>query len=345
MKLLVYVPLLTPRIKYVFSFIFNDILKTEIGFSVNIREFVQSELPKFCYAAQPIGGELFFKSTGLLLEHKIAEQEIKTTTFGDATVPFAVQKSALPFDVFAASFYFLSRYEEYLASGNQKSMPYPAESSLQYHLGLLELPVIDGWALILKNMLLKQFPTLSFNNKQFLFKPLYSVYPPAKNSRRNIFANAVDYLRSFVQNETSKHTEKLTAIRQAIDGLQAHNPAESSALLIPSADHRHYFDTAMLMPKSYLKQTKSNSGNDYSMYYKNQPGFRAGTCSPFAWYDLQLDKKTRLIVHPVATTDMALLHNKSTEALLLQLNELLDHVKLVNGHFYFLSLYHDIRPQ
>lgn len=345
MKLLAYVPLLTPRIKYIFNFIFNDILKTEIGFTVNIKEFADSSLPKFCYAAQPIGGELFFRSTNLLLEHKISEQDIKTSIFGELKVPFAVQKSTLPFDVFAASFYFLSRYEEYLSPYSQKGLAYEAENSLQYQFGLLKLPVIDNWALLLKNILLKQFPALPFGYKHFSFEHLHAVYPEARNNSRNLFASAFGYFRSMLQKESAKHAEKIAGIRQLSNILQADNPQKNSIRFIPSADQQHHFDTTLLMPKSYVKQTKNNTTNDYSMYYTVQPGFRAGTCSPFPWYDLQLDKKTQLTVHPIAATDQALLRNKSTAALLSELHELLDHVKLVNGHFYLLSLGNDIRPQ
>jgi hypothetical protein len=339
MKLLVYVPLLTPRIKYIFHFIFHDVLKTEIGFSVNIREFVQSSLPKFCYASQPISGELFFKSTGLLLSHKITEQDISTTVFGDMKVPFSVQKSALPFDVFAASFYFLSRYEEYLSPKNQ---PYSPESSLQYQLDLLKLPVIDDWALLLKNILSSQFPSLRFGSSEFSFNPLQAAYPPAKDQHQGLIAKTMGYLKTLAFKGSAKHTEMLATIQQVI---QSATSPENAGATIPSPDGKNHFATALQMPKTYVKQTKNNTPNDYSMFYPQQPGFRAGTCSPFPWYDLQLDKSTQLLVHPVATTDLALMHNKNPEALLLQFNELLAQVKLVNGHFYFLALSHDIRPQ
>lgn len=344
MELLVYVPLLTPRIKYIFSFIFNEVLKTEIAFTVNIREFVAADQPKFCYAAQPIGGELFFKSSNLLLEHRIKEQDIITDTFGEFKVPFAVQKSTLPFDVFAASFYFLSRYEEYLALDSHKDRPYTAASSLQYQLGLLSIPVIDAWALILKNILLKHFPSLSFNHKEFSFHSLYSGYPQDKNNNNSLLNTAMGYFRSFIRPESLKLADKRDYLDQVILSLQAESSETNGKHIIPSSDQQHYFHPAMQMPKSYLRQTKHSIANDYSMFYKEQPGFRAGTCSPFAWYDLQLNKMTQLMVHPVAATDQALLLNKSTDGLLLQLNELLDPVKLVNGHFYFLSLGNDIRP-
>ena len=341
MKLLIYVPLLTPRIKYIFNFIFNDVLRTEVGFSVNIEEFVHSALPKFCYASQPISGELFFKSTELLLQHKITPQQIRTASFGDTKVPFAVEKSALPFDVFAASFYFLSRYEEYLPD-HQKSKPYPAEQSLQYKLGLLKLPVIDGWALLLKNILLKQFPTLSFSPRTFSFNPVYSLSPLKTKDNSNLISTTLSYFKSLIHKITSNNQEKLTGIHQLIAKMQQDGFIQNGQIFIPSTSGGHHLDAAMELPSSYIKLAKNNSGEDYSMHYSYHPGFRAGTCTPFQWYDLQLEKVTRLKVNPVAATDEALLNNKSTDALLLELNELLDSVKLVNGHFYFLSLCNDI---
>ncbi|SMC74093.1 DUF7033 domain-containing protein [Pedobacter africanus] len=339
MKLLIYVPLLTPRIKYIFNFIFHDILKTEVGFSVSIEEFVQSTLPKFCYAPQPIGGELFFKSAQLLLEHKITAQQIRTTRFGDHKVPFAVEKSTLPFDVFAASFYFLSRYEEYLPPAQDNNLYAPLQS-LQYHAGLLKLPVIDGWALLLKNILLKHFPELSFGSREFSFNPVYAL--PAKTKALSPIARMAGYFRSMIRRVTTNDQEKLACVHQLIVQMQQEGSIKTAQVFISPANSAAHFDAQLLLPKSYIRLIKNNTGNDYSMYYSNQPGFRAGTCSPFLWYDLQLEQTTRLIIHPVAATDLALLNNKTTEALLLQLNELLDSVKLVNGHFYFLSLYNDI---
>jgi hypothetical protein len=344
MKLLVYVPLLTPRIKYIFNFIFNDVLKTEVGFSVNIQEFVQSGLPKFCYAPQPIGGELFFKSTNLLTEHKISPQQISTTTFGEIKVPFAVEKSTLPFDVFAASFYFLSRYEEYLLYENPNSNLYPATASLQYKLDLLKLPVVDGWALILKNILLKHFPGLSFGSKQFSFNLVQSS-PTAKAGNQNLIITAIGYLKSLIDNKKTKNEEKLDAIRQVMAEMKRYGLMETMQVSIPSPDGQHRTDPEMRIPKSYVKLIKNSVENDYSMHYNDHSGFRAGTCTSFPWYDLQIEKKTRLLVHPVAATDQALIQHKSSAELLLQINELLDSVKLVNGHFYFLSLCDDIRTQ
>ena len=342
MKLLIYVPILSPRIKYIFSFIFNDVLRTEIDFTVDAAEFVQSALPKFSYAEQPLGNELFFKSTALLFEHKIVARQIQTIGFGEMKVPFPVTSSELPFDVFAASFYFLSRYEEYVHANQSADSSYPFGNSLQYHLNLLELPVIDGWALLLKNILLKHFPVLSFEHKTFSFLPLHLLDQPEKSAGKPFIHKVGTFLRNFIKNTMHIRRDKPAAIKQFLIAMQNEGVAQNASLLIPREKTDGHFFPELQIPKSYVSLTRNKAENDYSMYYSGYPGFRAGTCTPFYWYDLQLEKKTQLLLHPVATTDTSLLNNKTAEVLLLKLNELINSVKLVNGNFYFLSLRHDI---
>jgi hypothetical protein len=342
MKLLIYVPIISPRIKYIFSFIFNDILRAEIDFTINKVEFLQSNLPKISYAEQPVGNELFFKSKHLLFEHKILAQQIKITDFGEMKVPFSVSKSTLPFDIFAASFYFLSRHEEYIYHERKNGEPYPFKDSLQYQLELLKTPIIDNWALILKNILLKHFPHLAFGAKQFSFKPIF-INHSHKNTKRNFITNTTTYIKTLIDNKLHAKKDKVAAIKHIIN----HNNdfVEVPAVNGIGVHNNQHFIAQLQIPKSYIKLMKNIVKSDYSMCYPDFSGFRAGTCTSFYWYDLQLEKKTRLLLHPVVTTDLNLLKNKTPEALLLQMNELISGTKLVNGDLYFLSLSNDIRPQ
>lgn len=342
MKLLIYVPLISPRIKYIFGFIFNDILRTEIDFTINKEEFLQSNLPKMSYSEQPIGNELFFKSKHLLFEHKILAQQIRTTDFGEMKVPFSVSKSTLPFDVFTASFYFLSRYEEYMHHEKKNSESYTFKDSLQYQLKLLKIPIIDNWALILKNILLKRFPDLTFGIKQFSFKAMF-INHLQKKQKKNFIINTTTYIKAVISNRLHSKKDKIKAVKQIIN----HNNGFSHMLSdndISLNNNQHLIAQSQI-PKSYIKLIKHTVTSDYSMFYPDFSGFRAGTCTSFYWYDLQLEKKTRLLLHPVAATDLNLLKNKTPEALLLQMNEIVSSAKLVNGDLYFLSLSNDIQPQ
>ncbi|MNI52352.1 hypothetical protein D3C73_1071240 [compost metagenome] len=69
------------------------------------------------------------------------------------------------------------------------------------------------------------------------------------------------------------------------------------------------------------------------MGYSTVPGFRAGTCTPFNWYDLQLEKVTPLTVNPYCLTDHVLQY-LTTDAAIKTVNQYVDAVKVVNGTFH-----------
>lgn len=340
MKLLVYTPLLTPRIKYIFNFIFTDILKTNVEFSSNLAEFKVHNLPKISYADHPIGGELFFKCSDLMLAHKIIPPVIKTTVFGDTIVPFAVTGSALPFDLFAASFFFLSRHEEYLPFEPDENGCYPHELSLQNKLGLLKLPVIDGWALILKNLLLKKFPELFFGKRSFEFVPVYCEPGVSLPVSSGLLNRGMHFLRLLtgISNPQTKKPARLEQLHTYLDSIYQE---EENRKVVQNCELN------VCLPHTYLHLIKIGITKDYSMGYERAIGFKAGTCTPFLWYDLQLEKTTHLLLHPVAATEKNLFPDKQTkaEAAIEKLHTLIENVKLVNGQFYFLSLQQDIQPK
>jgi len=338
MKLLVYVPVLTSRIRYIFNFILNDILQTQAGFSSNLAEFKASMLPKIVYAEQAVGDELFFKSCDFLLSHTITPPTIKTTTFGDMIVPFAIDNSSLPFDVFAASFYFVSRYEEYLPFRTTQEGDFPAEASLQNKLKLLEFPVIDGWALMLKNMLLKRYPNLYFGKKEFEYLPLILLYPTDESGLSHLRSRVTALIKR-IPFLAKKNEEPAT------NGLQTfvheqHEKYKLNAMFVNrrSEEIDTICDKQISLPKSYLQLLKNGSIKDFRMGYTHTVGFRSGTCTPFFWYDLQLEKTTHLLVHTVAINDAILKQHKTYNPAYVadKWGKLIENVKLLNGKFYII---------
>ena len=204
MKLLIYTPSISPRIKYTFNFIFREILRCEFEFTSIIADFEKCVTPKISYAEKALADELFFCCSPLLLKHAIEPIVINTTTFGDQEVPFPVKNGTLAFDIFAASFYFLSRYEEYLPFNADEHGRFPAEQSLQFRLNLLEAPVIDGWALILKNILLKKFPNLIFGKRKFNFTPTIDVDRAYHFRSSGLVKNTARILKAAVKLNTEK---------------------------------------------------------------------------------------------------------------------------------------------
>src|ERR1035441_11048340 len=75
--LLIYTPTLTSRLQYIFSLMFNDLLKLEIELATDKEYFSRYEGAKMSYSEEAINDELNFKPAQLLFEKDIKEQDIK----------------------------------------------------------------------------------------------------------------------------------------------------------------------------------------------------------------------------------------------------------------------------
>ena len=68
------------------------------------------------------------------------------------------------------------------------------------------------------------------------------------------------------------------------------------------------------------------------MSYLNHIGFRASTCTPFNFYDINHEYTTKLVVHPVEISDRTLksmgIHHEMLEKLM---KDYANKIKLVNG--------------
>ena len=62
------------------------------------------------------------------------------------------------------------------------------------------------------------------------------------------------------------------------------------------------------LPETYRHLLANGIGEEHSMGFSRRPGFRAGTCTPFPWYDLEAEEETTLIIHPFAIMDSAVHH-------------------------------------
>src|SRR5690606_41196997 len=70
---------------------------------------------------KPLGNELFFQSYGLLEQQGLESIDFSVKKWGDTFGFFSVSNSSgLPFDIFSASFYMITRYEEYLPRSEER---------------------------------------------------------------------------------------------------------------------------------------------------------------------------------------------------------------------------------
>jgi len=93
------------------------------------------------------------------------------------------------------------------------------------------------------------------------------------------------------------------------------------------------------LPESYRNLVELEIPEDYTMGYINHIGFRAGTCTPFFFYDLDYEIQTPLRINTYHLLDHALLKTHSLLDKKLMLNRLIAEVRQVNGTF--VSVFHN----
>ena len=147
MTLLIYSPKISERLKYICKQLFDRMLGVNIDITSTIEQFIAHKDAKISYATQPLSNEFFIPSNILLFEKSIHFQDIDIKKWKGLPCFFYSEheNASIPFDIFASSFYLITRYEEYLCQQYDSLGRFEAESSLAYQNKFLHLPLIDLW--------------------------------------------------------------------------------------------------------------------------------------------------------------------------------------------------------
>ncbi len=408
--LLIYTHKITHRNKYTFNLFFKDILGIDFTLTDNVDDFKKSDLPKLSYTLNPIGDEVFFTSRNLLFESGITEQNISLFDYNSSKVFFATGKaSALPFDVFAASFYLVSRYEEYLPHIRDEHDRFDAKDSLAFLNGFLHKPVVNTWALWIKDILKIKYPELIFPQKKYQFTSTIDIDNAYAYREKGFTRSLGGYLKSlskFDIKEIKQRTRVLLGLEKdpydtyeyQLEILKKYKfksvyffllgdygvndknlPIESKefqSLIKMLGDYaevgihpsygsnkskeqlkkevnrlskvlhrdvtksRQHF-LKLTLPETYRNLIDLDITDDYTMGFASQVGFRASICTPFNFYDLDMELETKLKIHPFAIMEGTLKYymNVSPKDAMSKIKPLIDEVKAVDGEF--MSLWHN----
>lgn len=168
--LLVYCEKITPRFRYVARLLLRDLLGQEIRFTNDVEEYLQTTIPKLNYSKNPLQSGLFIQASNILFETDIFQQEFQTAEkLGTKVFFLSGKQSALPFDPFAASFFLVSRYEEYMPFIADQHNRFAAKESFMYKEGVLDQPLVNQYADLLGDLLLETYPGFKLKKPEYRF--------------------------------------------------------------------------------------------------------------------------------------------------------------------------------
>lgn len=165
------------RLQYILKLIFGELMNTEFTFTTSLDEFRLMDGPKLHYTSSIIDDSIFISSKDLLFETDVRHQEIQFVNFLDISCLYSVysNEAAMPFDVFAASFYLISRYEEYLPHKKDLHKRFVAAESLAFQKNFLQFPVINIWVQELIKIIQTRYPDFQPNPKKYEYTPTYDI--------------------------------------------------------------------------------------------------------------------------------------------------------------------------
>ena len=408
--LLVYSHRNTPRIRYIFKHILTRTLLIPVSFTSKVEDFVAHNGLKLSYTKTALGSEFFIKSNDLLFEQGVNDLEINVQKWDDVPCFFATNiNSSLPFDIFAASFYLITRYEEYLPHVKDTHGRFTAEQSLAFKYKFLEKPVIDIWSYKFLLLLKERFPDYTYKTRKYnyistididnayaykhksfirgfggffmdifrfklrdvwnrtavnlnlkkdpfnTFNELLS-FKKEFNIKTIFFFSIGDYTTFDTNVSASKNKYKLLIKNvqdYALVGLHPSYFTMNNASMLKKEKGRlenitnttikksrqHYL--RFNLPETYQQLIDLEIDEEYSMGYASNVGFRASTCTPFYFYDLDFEIQTPLKVFPFALMDTTLNDylKLTPKQSLGKIRDLRNEIKAVNGTF--ITLFHN----
>ncbi len=374
--MLVYLDKITPRTRYIFRLLLKNMLGVELEFTTDIEKYKSHTEAKLNYSKQKPEDGVYIHAVSLLFETDIFEKEIYVNQFQGLPIFFSTSdNSALPFDVFAASFYLVSRYEEYLPFIPDQYGRFPASESLAFKNKFLQKPVVNNWVQLLKEKLLEAYPTLEIKQPKYKYISTIDVdnsfayrgkgilrtlggfakdiwrlqfgnflsrlqvllhikhdpfdtysYQLSLQERFGyeslyfiLFANFDTYDRNLPMHSNILKLSIKSLSDDAQVGIHPSYASNSSKKKLQSeikglegainkpitASRQHFLK--ITFPSTYRILMDMDIKDEYTMGYASNVGFRASICTPFPFYDLELEHETFLMIHPFALMDVSLM--------------------------------------
>lgn len=374
--ILIYTPQQTPRIRYIFSLIFKDLLRDEYEIISDGEAYKRADGPKINYSKEADLGGLFFEANGLLTEKDIFAKDLSFLEDEEpvAFFPVNAKSSAMRFDPFAASFYLVSRYEEYLPFVRDEYGRFQARESIAWKMDFLDKPVVNIWARKIAALIKEKWPSWSPGIKEYRFIPTIDINSAWKYRRKGFFRTSAAIADEIFNGDFSQALERIRVLNNRIPdpfdtfeeqlalhkkyaletiyfvlfaeydtndrnipvsnrhfinlikgladycrigihtsfaSLKAHEKLDLefsrlSAVLNEDVNMTRQHFHVLNMPITYRNFVNRDVENDFSMGYAVIPGFRAGICDPFYFYDLDFEMETGMKVWPYAIVDKAI---------------------------------------
>jgi hypothetical protein len=172
---LIYSHSLNPRLQYITDFL-SHYYKLSFRLTSDEQTYVRSDIPcKINYSYHRlVDEEIWIHSHALLFESAVHPVKVECFQHHSYKAFFKTQGHT-GFDLFAAIFYLITRYEEYLPHKKDMYGRYAHQNALAFRENFLQLPLVNIWLEDFRNLLAEKNPQFTTHQPVFTFQPTYDI--------------------------------------------------------------------------------------------------------------------------------------------------------------------------
>ena len=300
------------RLEFVSNHLFNEVLGTEFQIVADSAFYRQQTGTCINYSAEPLDHGLQIFPQGLLSESNIHPiQNLQIAQWNNLFCFFHNERGDIPFDLFAATFYLLSLYEEYFPTSLDEHGRFDPQNSLLFQNACLEIPIIDRWAYQLKETLENSgYSTAEFRLRKYRAISTYDIDFPFLYRYKGLIKSAGALLRDCLKQDFEAVKERLSVLLR-----RSEDPYMQAIRFIHSTEmqaERSYYLFVLLGKRGKLGRSAVYSPKDYYRYLKELSAVSIGLHPSYETYKSYKTHKTyqtliseknsleKILQHPIA---------------------------------------------
>ncbi len=210
----IYSPHITPRLEYVVEHLFENVLGVEFVLSSDRKAFFGHSGTCINYSTNSMGRGIWIKPHGLLEKRGVmGPLSFEEGQWEDLYCFFANDGYQVPFDIFSASFYLLTLYEEYMSKDLDDHGRFDAKTSLAFRKNFLETPLVDRWAYKLKDIMIRRYGEAeSYVPRPYRFISTFDIDHPYQYRNKGVLKTIVCLLRDLARGKRNDFFERLRVV-------------------------------------------------------------------------------------------------------------------------------------
>lgn len=262
-----------PRFSYITSFFLGKLCSLPVSVTSDPEELRNYKGFALCYDEEKLSLQsLHIKPCGLLSEQGI-HQHYPVVGNWDEWPCFFSTDGDIPFDILSASFFLVTRYEEYLPHQKDLYGRYPHKDSLAFRKNFLHLPLVDLWAA--KFRMLIPVDEAGLLLRSFSFVPTYDIDMAWAYLNKGFLRNLGGMLKSIGSGkwqQTEKRVQVLRGMRP--DPFDVYEWLDT--LHLKYALKPYYFFLLAQQNSEYDKNIRPSNSKMQSLVSYHASGYRIG---------------------------------------------------------------------